>query len=122
MKKRKNNNHKVVNNSHSTNTYIQDKPILPNYVSGIEAYVRKGQVLQAVKIMRDTNDMSLMQCKDIIEEYRETGKWDHFVFAKTPKHLAKKIVNTLQGKNLLSKDYTIQGLIYLIDKVIKENE
>ena len=120
--KRKNNNHKVVSNTPPTNTYIQDKPIKPNYVSGIEGYVRKGQILQAVKIMRDTNEMSIMQCKEIIDTYRETGNWDHFKYAFHPKDLAKRIVNMMQDNNLLSDDCSISGLIYLIDKTIRYNE
>ena len=120
--KRKNNNHKVVSNTPPTNTYIQDTPIKPNYVSGIEGYVRKGQILQAVKIMRDTNEMSIMQCKEIIDTYRETGNWDHFKYAFHPKDLAKRIVNMMQDNNLLSDDCSISGLIYLIDKTIRYNE
>ena len=122
MKRKKNNNRKVFNNTQSTNTYIQDKPIKPNYVSGIEGYVRKGQILQAVKIMRDTNEMSIMQCKEIIDTYRETGNWDHFKYAFHPKDLAKRIVNMMQDNNLLSDDCSISGLIYLIDKTIRYNE
>ena len=121
-KRRKNNNSKASSNTPPTNTYIQDKPIKPNYVSGIEGYVRKGQILQAVKIMRDTNEMSIMQCKEIIDTYRETGNWDHFKYAFHPKDLAKKIVHKLQDKNLLSDDCSISGLIYLIDKTIRYNE
>ena len=123
MKKNKrNNNHKVVINTQPINTYIQDKPIKPNYVSGIEGYVRKGQILHAVKIMRDTNEMSLMQCKEIIDTYRETGNWDHFKYAIYPMDLAKRIVDILNDKNLLSDDCSISGLIYLIDKTIRYNE
>ena len=117
-KRRKNNNSKASSNTPPTNTYIQDKPIKPNYVSGIEGYVRKGQILQAVKIMRDTNEMSIMQCKEIIDTYRETGNWDHFKYAFHPKDLAKRIVNMMQDNNLLSDDCSISGLIYLIDKII----
>ena len=112
MKKYKKNNHKVVNN----------QPTKPNYVSGIEAYVRKGQILHAVKIMRDTNEMSIMQCKEIIDTYRETGNWDHFKYAFHPKDLAERIVNMMKDKNLLSDDCSISGLIYLIDKTIRYNE
>ena len=121
-KRRKNNNSKASSNTPPTNTYIQDKPIKPNYVSGIEGYVRKGQILQAVKIMRDTNEMSIMQCKEIIDTYRETGNWDHFKYAFHPKDLAKRIVNMMQDNNLLSDDCSISGLIYLIDKTIRYNE
>ena len=121
-KRRKNNNSKASSNTPPTNTYIQDKPIKPNYVSGIEGYVRKGQILQAVKIMRDTNEMSIMQCKEIIDTYRETGYWDHFKYAFHPKDLAKRIVNMMQDNNLLSDDCSISGLIYLIDKTIRYNE
>ena len=39
MKKYKKNNHKVVNNQPIN---IGEKPTKPNYVSGIEDYVRKG--------------------------------------------------------------------------------
>ena len=117
-KKIKNNNSKASNNTQPTTTYIQDTPIKPNYVSGIEAYVRKGQILHAVKIMRDTNEMSIMQCKEIIDTYRETGNWDHFKYAFHPKDLAKRIVNMMQDNNLLSDDCSISGLIYLIDKII----
>ena len=121
-KRRKNNNSKAFSNTPPTNTYIQDKPIKPNYVSGIEGYVRKGQILQAVKIMRDTNEMSIMQCKEIIDTYRETGNWDHFKYAFHPKDLAKRIVNMMQDNNLLSDDCSISGLIYLIDKTIRYND
>ena len=121
-KRRKNNNSKASSNTPPTNTYIQDKPIKPNYVSGIEGYVRKGQILQAVKIMRDTNEMSIMQCKEIIDTYRETGNWDHFKYVFHPKDLAKRIVNMMQDNNLLSDDCSISGLIYLIDKTIRYNE
>ena len=119
MKKYKKNNHKVVNNQPIT---IVEKPTKPNYVSGIEDYVRKGQILHAVKIMRDTNEMSIMQCKEIIDTYRETGNWDHFKYAFHPKDLAKRIVNMMQDNNLLSDDCSISGLIYLIDKTIRYNE
>ena len=127
-KYKKNNDPKVVSNTQHTistptaSTNIVDKPIKPNYVSGIEDYVRKGQILHAVKIMRDTNEMSIMQCKEIIDTYRETGNWDHFKYAFHPKDLAQKIVNKLQDKNLLSDDCSISGLIYLIDKTIRYNE
>ena len=121
-KRRKNNNSKASSNTPPTNTYIQDTPIKPNYVSGIEGYVRKGQILQAVKIMRDTNEMSIMQCKEIIDTYRETGNWDHFKYAFHPKDLAKRIVNMMQDNNLLSDDCSISGLIYLIDKTIRYND
>ena len=47
---------------------------------------------------------------------------DHFKYAFHPKDLAKRIVNTLQDKNLLSDDCSISGLIYLIDKTIRYNE
>ena len=120
--KRKKTNHKASINTQSSNTYIKDKPIKPNYVSGIEGYVRKGQVLQAVKIMRDTNEMSIMQCKEIIDTYRETGNWDHFKYTLYPMDLAKRIVNMMQDKNLLSDDCSINGLIYLIDKTIRYND
>ena len=119
MKKYKKNNHKVVNKQPIN---IMEKPTKPNYVSGIEDYVRKGQILHAVKIMRDTNEMSIMQCKEIIDTYRETGNWDHFKYAFHPKDLAKRIVNMMQDNNLLSDDCSISGLIYLIDKTIRYNE
>ena len=122
MKRKKTNKPKVFSNPHPTTTYIQDKPIKPNYVSGIEGYVRKGQVLQAVKIMSDTNEMSLMQSKDIIEIYRETGNWDHFQFSIYPMDLAQKIANILDKRNLLSNMIPISSLIYLIDKEIRYNE
>ena len=57
MKRKKRTNRKASSNTHPTNTYIQDKPIKPNYVSGIEDYVRKGQVLHATKIMSEVNEM-----------------------------------------------------------------
>ena len=122
IKRRKSNNdHKAFNKKQFIQPHTQDKPIKPNYVSGIEAYVRKGQVLHACKIMRDTNEMSLAQCKDIIDEYRETGNWDHFKYALHPKDLAKRIVDILRDKNLLSADCSISGSIYIIDKVLREN-
>ena len=121
MKRKTTNKPKVFSNTHPTNTYIPVKPIKPNYVSSIEGYVRKGQVLHAVKIMSDTNEMSLMQSKDIIEIYRETGNWDHFQFAIYPKDLAKRIANILNDKNLLSDMIPISSLIYLIDKILREN-
>ena len=121
-KRKNNNNRKASNNTPLTNTYIQDTPIKPNYVSGIEAYIRKGQVLHAVKIMRDTNEMSIMQCKDIIDTYRETGNWDHFQYALRPKDLAKQIWQALQDKNVFGETNTPSSVIYLIDKVLRENE
>ena len=122
MKRKKRTNRKASSNTHPTNTYIQDKPIKPNYVSGIEGYVRKGQVLHAVKIMRDTNEMSLMQCKDIIDVYRETGNWNHFQYAIRPKDLAKQIWKALHDKNVFGAINTPSSIIYLIDKVLRENE
>ena len=122
MKRKKRTNRKASRNTHPTNTYIQDKPIRPNYVSGIEDYVRKGQVLHAVKIMRDTNEMSLMQCKDIIDTYRETGNWNHFQYAIRPKDLAKQIWQALHDKNVFGAINTPSSIIYLIDKVLRENE
>ena len=122
MKRKKRTNRKASSNTHPTNTYIQDKPIKPNYVSGIEDYVRKGQVLHAVKIMRDTNEMSLMQCKDIIDTYRETGNWDHFQHAIRPKNLAKQIWQALHDKNVFKGIWTPSSVIYIIDKVLRANE
>ena len=122
MKRKKRTNRNASSNTHPTNTYIQDKPIKPNYVSGIEDYVRKGQVLHAVKIMRDTNEMSLAQCKDIIDEYRETGNWDHFKHAVYPNNLAKQIWQALNDKHLIKETWTPSNIIYIIDKVLRENE
>ena len=110
MKKYKKNKNKVYN------------PTKPNYVSGIEGYVRKVQILHAVKIMRDTNEMSLMQCKEIVDTYRETGNWDHFKYALRPKDLAKQIWQTLKDKNVFGETNTPSSVIYLIDKVLRENE
>ena len=81
MKKRRKNNRKAFSNTQSTNTYIQDikdkqaKNLLPNYVNHIENMVRKGEVLRAIKLLRDTNGLGLYECKDVIAEYRETGEW-----------------------------------------------
>ena len=122
MKRKKRTNRKASRNTHPTNTYIQDKPIRPNYVSGIEDYVRKGQVLHAVKIMRDTNEMSLAQFKDIIDEYRETGNWDHFKHALYPKDLAIKIYWAMKNKKVFEETWTPRSVICIIDKVLRENE
>ena len=121
-KRKNNNNRKASSNTPLTNTYIQDTPIKPNYVSGIEGYVRKGQVLHAVKIMRDTNEMSLMQCKDIIDTYRETGNWDHFKHALYPKDLAIKIYWAMKNKKVFEETWTPSSVICIIDKVLRENE
>ena len=122
MKRKKRTNRKASSNTHPTNTYIQDKPIKPNYVSGIEDYVRKGQVLHAVKIMRDANEMSLAQCKNIIDEYRETGNWDHFKHALYPKDLAIKIYWAMKNKKVFEETWTPCSVICIIDKVLRENE
>ena len=122
MKRKKRTNRKASSNTHPTNTYIQDKPIKPNYVSGIEDYVRKGQVLHAVKIMRDANEMSLAQCKNIIDEYRETGNWDHFKHALYPKDLAIKIYWAMKNKKVFEETWTPSSVICIIDKILRENE
>ena len=122
MKKRKRTNRKASSNTHPTNTYIPGEPIKPNYVSGIEDYVRKGQVLHAVKIMRDANEMSLAQCKNIIDEYRETGNWDHFKHALYPKDLAIKIYWAMKNKKGFEETWTPSSVICIIDKVLRENE
>ena len=128
MKKRKNNNRKAFSNTQSTNTYIQDikdkqdKGILPNYVNHIENMVRKGEVLRAIKLLRDTNGLGLYECKDVIAEYRETGEWDHFQFAKLRSDLGEKIAIALDENKLLSKDCTRDNLLYVINKIIRQNK
>ena len=127
MKRKKNNNRKAFNNTQSTNTYIQDikdkqdKGILPNYVNHIENMVRKGEVLRAIKLLRDTNGLGLYECKDVIAEYRETGEWDHFKFAKLRSDLGEKIAIALDENKLLSKDCTRDNLLYVINKIIRQN-
>lgn len=128
MKRRKNNNRKAFSNTQSTNTYIQDikdkqdKGILPNYVNHIENMVRKGEVLRAIKLLRDTNGLGLYECKDVIAEYRETGEWDHFKFAKLRSDLGDQIAIALDENKLLSKDCTRDNLLYVINKIIRENK
>ena len=79
-------------------------------------------MLHAVKIMRDANEMSLAQCKDIIDEYRETGNWNHFQHAIRPKNLAKQIYWEMHDKNVFKGTWTPSSVIYIIDKVLRANE
>ena len=83
--------------------------------------VRKGEVLRAIKLLRDTNGLGLYECKDVIAEYRETGEWDHFKFAKLRSDLGEKIAIALDENKLLSKDCTRDNLLYVINKIIRQN-
>lgn len=54
----------------------------PDWLSSVELLVRKGQKLQAVKLFKEKEDLSLLRAKDTIETHIETGNWQHYLFLR----------------------------------------
>ena len=54
----------------------------PSWIPSVELLVRKGQKLQAVKLFKEKEDLSLLRAKDAIEAYIETGNWQHYLFLR----------------------------------------
>ena len=48
----------------------------------IEAEVRKGNMLKAVKKFKDITGSPLTPSKEAVEIYRESGTWDHWTFSE----------------------------------------
>ena len=46
----------------------------------LEELVRKQQKLQAVKTLAENTSYGIMDSKDAIERYIETGNWDHIIW------------------------------------------
>lgn len=61
---------------------ILDSWYKPEWLPSIELLVRKGQKLQAVKVFKEKEDLSLLRAKDVIETYIETGNWQHYIFLR----------------------------------------
>ncbi len=55
---------------------------VPSWVSELEADVRRGMLLQAVKTFKENTGWPLVTAKDVVTKYRETGNWAHVVFEK----------------------------------------
>ena len=60
----------------------KNKNYRPEALDKIEAHVRKGEMLQAVKWFKDISGAPLKSSKEVIDIYRETGNWSHWTFTK----------------------------------------
>ena len=54
----------------------------PTKLTEIEDHVRKGEMLQAVKLFKDITGSPLTPSKEAVEIYRESGNWNHWIFVK----------------------------------------
>jgi hypothetical protein len=54
----------------------------PEWLPAVELLVRKGQKLQAVKLFKEKEDLSILRAKDTIETHIETGNWQHYLFLR----------------------------------------
>lgn len=54
----------------------------PAKLTEIEDHVRKGEMLQAVKLFKDITGSPLTPSKEAVEIYRESGNWNHWIFVK----------------------------------------
>ena len=62
--------------------YAKNKNYRPEKLDRIEACVRKGEILQAIKWFREISGAPLKSAKEVIDTYRETGNWNHWTFTK----------------------------------------
>jgi len=61
---------------------LLDESYIPTWVPDLEVLVRKGQKLQAIKEFKTKEQCMLMNAKDAVEKYIETGTWHHYTFLR----------------------------------------
>ena len=63
-----------------------------------EDCVRRGEILQAVKIFKENQNLELRTCKDVVDEYRRTGNWNHHAFLNKSDNLLDKVFKDICGE------------------------
>ena len=63
-----------------------------------EDCVRRGEILQAVKIFKENQSLELRTCKDAVDEYRRTGNWNHHTFLNKSDNLLDKVFKNICGE------------------------